>query len=47
MTSLMEEQETLQQEMKLKHKQDLEADTLAQPQTFRASCSNHTEAYAI
>ena len=32
--SLMEEQETLQQEMRLKHKQDSEADTLAQPQTF-------------
>ena len=32
--SLMEEQETLQKEMKLKHYQDSEADTLAQPQTF-------------
>ena len=32
--SLMEEQETLQQEMRIKHKQDSEADRLAQPQTF-------------
>ena len=31
MNSLMQEQETLQQEMRLKHKQDSEADTLAQP----------------
>ena len=34
MNSQMEEQEALQQEMKLKHKQDSKADMLAQPQTF-------------
>ena len=31
LNSLMEEQETLQQEMRLKHKQDSEADTLLSP----------------